>query len=120
MILYGEDPLAFYLRQLDSISPLIREEESALVQHVRSNDELSESAAQRLIEANLKLVVSIAERHLSSGTAMLDLVQEGNGGLLLALEDFSKDSGANFSTYASSYIERAILKAIDDSGMRHK
>ena len=87
MILYGDDPLAFYLRELDTIPPLSKGEETVLLQHVRSNDELSESSARRLIEANLSLVVSIAEHHRSSGTPMLDLVQEGNGGLLLALQD---------------------------------
>lgn len=112
------DPLTFYLRELSTISPLTRDEESELLQHVRSHDELAESAAKRLIEANLSLVVSIAERHSPSRVPTLDIVEKGNGGLLLALQEFTTDSGESFSAYAAPYIEHAILKAITDSGSK--
>jgi len=111
----ANDALTFYLRELGTIPPLTRDEETELLQHVRSHDELAESAAKRLIEANLSLVVSIAQDNLSSGVPILDLVEKGNKGLLLALQDFTNGSGHSFSAYAADYIERAILKAIADS-----
>lgn len=114
----ASDPLTFYLRELSAISPLTRGEESDLLRHVRSHDELAESAARSLIEANLPLVVSIAERHSPSRVATLDMVEKGNGGLLLALQEFTTDSDENFSAYAAPYIEYAILKAITDSGSK--
>jgi len=112
MNLQTDDVVKWYLRELSTIPPLTRDEESTLLLHVRSHDDKAESAARRLLEGNLSLVVSIAERHLSSSVRMLDFVQTGNESLLHALEDFTKESSDSFSVYAAPYIERAILNAI--------
>jgi RNA polymerase primary sigma factor len=115
MSLDANDPLKFYLRELGTIRPLTKDEETALLQHVRSQDELAESAARRLIEANLSLVVPIAERHSSAGTHMLDLIQHGNEGLLLALKTFTGSPSDSFSAHAATCIEAAVLRAISES-----
>jgi RNA polymerase primary sigma factor len=115
MSLDDNDPLKFYLRELGNIRPLTRDEETDLFQHVRAQDELAESASKRLIEANLSLVVPIAERHSSAGIHMLDLIQHGNEGLFLALETFTGSSCHSFSAHAATCIEAAILRAISES-----
>ena len=115
MSLDPNDPLEFYLRELATIRPLTRDEETDLLQRVRMQDELAEPAARRLIEANLSLVIPIAERHSSSGIPMLDLIQHGNAGLLVALEAFTESSTDNFSAHAATCIENAIVKAIAES-----
>jgi RNA polymerase primary sigma factor len=111
----ANDPLQFYLKELRTVRPLTRDEETDLWQHVRIQDELAESAARRLIEANLSLVVPIAERHSSAGIQLLDLIQHGNKGLLLAVETFTGSSSDNFSAYAATCIEDAVLRAISES-----
>jgi len=78
MSLDANDPLKCYLSEVATIRPLTRDEETNLLQHVRTQDEQAESSARRLIEANLSLVVSIAERHSSAGVNMLDLIENGN------------------------------------------
>jgi DNA-directed RNA polymerase sigma subunit (sigma70/sigma32) len=104
------DPLSFYLRELATIQPLTEEEETVLLQESRSQDEHAELASRRLIEAKLSLVVSIAERYSSDGSNMLDLVQKGNEGLLIALRTFHDSSGKSFTTHATKCIEDAISK----------
>ncbi len=111
----ANDPLKFYLNELRTIRPLTRDEETDLLQHVRTQDELAESAARRLIEANLSLVVPIAERHTSTGISMLDLIQHGNEGLLLAVKTFTESSSGSFSAHATTCIEDAVLRAISES-----
>jgi RNA polymerase primary sigma factor len=115
MDLDANDPLKFYLRELGTIPPLTKDEETHLLQQVRKQDGLAESAARRLIEANLSLVVPIAERHSSAGTHTLDLIQKGNEGLLLALKTFSGSSNNSFSAHAATCIEDAIVRAICES-----
>jgi len=110
------DPLRFYLLEVATIQPLTEGEEADLLQQVWSQDEQQESASKRLIEANLHLVVSIAKEHSAAGLPMLDLIENGNRGLLLALETFAKDSGRSFSDHAANCIERAISKAIAEAG----
>jgi DNA-directed RNA polymerase sigma subunit (sigma70/sigma32) len=110
----NNDPLKVYLHELAAILPLSSDEEADLSQHVRTQDEQAESAGTLLIEANLSLVVSIAERHSSAGIQILDLIQKGNEGLLLALESFI-GSSSSFSTHAAICIEDAVLKAIAES-----
>ncbi len=112
MTLDENDPLRFYLRELDTVRPLTKDEETDLLEHVRAQDEQAESAAKRLIEANLSLVVSIAERHRSPGIHMLDLIQEGNKGLLAAVETFTARSGDSFSAHATTRVEDAVLRAV--------
>jgi RNA polymerase primary sigma factor len=94
---------------------LTEEEETALLQHVRGQDERAELASRRLIEANLSLVVAIAERYSSPGVDVLDLVQKGNEGLFLALTTFRENSGKSFTTHAADCIEDAIVKTTTDA-----
>jgi RNA polymerase primary sigma factor len=111
----ANDPLKVYLRELGTIRPLTRDEETDLLQRVQIQDELAESARMRLIEANLSLVVSIVERHASAGTHMLDLIQKGNEGLFIALNTFTGSSANSFSAHAATCIENAVLRAISES-----
>src|SRR2546430_864097 len=93
---------------------LTRCEETDLLQRVRKQNELAESAARRLIEANLSLVVPIAERYSSAGIGTLDLIQRGNEGLLLAVKTFNESSSGSFSTHAATCIQAAVLRAISE------
>jgi len=111
----NDDPLKVYLLELGTVQPLTKDEETDLLQHVRTQDEQAESAGRRLIEANLSLVVSIAERHFPAGIQMLDLIQKGNEGLLLALTTFPGGPSDSFSAHAATCIERAVSKAIAES-----
>ena len=107
-------PVRRYLRELSTV-PLLEEAEQAdLLQHIRKQDDPGELAAKRLIEANLYLVVPIAERHSSQGLSMLELIQEGNLGLMHAIKSFSGND-ATFVSYAARCIEDAITKAIAES-----
>ncbi len=115
MSLDANDPLKFYLHELGTIRPLTRDEEADLLQHVRTQDELAESAATRLIEANLSLVVPIAKRYSSAGINVLDLIQHGNEGLLLAVKTFAASSSGSFSAHAATCIEEAVLRAISEA-----
>ncbi|SRR5258708_2272594 len=110
-----DDPLKAYLLELGSIQPLAKDEERDLLQHVKSQEAQSESAARRLIESQLPLVVSIAERHSSAGIPMLHLIEEGNLGLMLALKTFPESSSDTFATHAATCIEYAVSKAIAES-----
>ncbi len=115
MSLDANDPLKFYLHELRTIRPLTRDEETDLLQHVRTQDELAESATKRLIEANLSLVVSVAERYSSASIHILDLIQKGNEALLLALKTFTGSSTDSFSAHAATCVEHAVLSAIAES-----
>jgi RNA polymerase primary sigma factor len=115
MDLDANDPLKFYLRELGTIRPLTRDEETDLLQHVRAQDEQAESAAKRLIEANLSLVVSIAERHSSASIHMLDLIQKGNEGVFIALKTFTRSSADSFSAHVATCVEDVVLRAIAES-----
>jgi len=110
-----DEALRLYLRELDTIGPLTRDEEARLLQQVRSHDDEGELAAKRLIEAYLPLVVSIVKRHSSPRIDMLDLIETGNLGLMLAVDTFTGSSGDSFSVYAATRIEDAVLKAIAES-----
>ena len=110
-----DDPVRVYLREMCGIPVLTKDEEIELSQHVLAHDQQAESAGKRLIEANLATVVSIAERYRDAGMHVLDLIQEGNNGLLLALETFAGNSGESFSTQAATCINDAIAKAIAKS-----
>lgn len=115
MSLDDNDAVKFYLHELGTIRPLTREEETDLLQHARTQDDLAESATRRLIEANLSLVVPIAERYSSSGIHVLDLIQSGNVGLLHAVKTFTETSSDSFSAHAATCIENAVLRAIAES-----
>ena len=108
-----DEPIKMYLREIGQIPLLTYEEEISLAQKVLENDE---EAKQKLIESNLRLVVSIAKKHTNRGLKMLDLIQEGNMGLMKAVEKFEYEKGFKFSTYATLLICLAITRAIADQG----
>ncbi len=107
----ADDSVRLYLREIGKIPLLTAEEELALAQKVVSGDKL---AKDQMAEANMRLVVSIAKRYVGRGLDLLDLIQEGNTGLLRAVEKFDPDRGFKFSTYATWWIRQAITRAIAD------
>ena len=107
----ADDSVRLYLREIGKIPLLTAEEELALAQRVVSGEKL---AKDKMAEANMRLVVSIAKRYVGRGLDLLDLIQEGNTGLLRAVEKFDPDKGFKFSTYATWWIRQAITRAIAD------
>ena len=106
-----EDPVRMYLKEIGKVPLLNAEEEITLAKRMENGDE---SAKKRLAEANLRLVVSIAKRYVGRGMLFLDLIQEGNLGLIKAVEKFDYRKGYKFSTYATWWIRQAITRAIAD------
>ena len=106
-----DDPVRMYLREIGRIPLLSYEEETELAKKVLEGDE---EAKQKLAEANLRLVVSIAKKYVGRGMLFLDLIQEGNMGLIKAVEKFDYTKGFKFSTYATWWIRQAITRAIAD------
>ncbi len=106
-----DDPVRMYLREIGKIPLLTYEEELDLAQKILENDE---EARQKLAESNLRLVVSIAKKYVGRGMLFLDLIQEGNMGLIKAVEKFDYTKGFKFSTYATWWIRQAITRAIAD------
>lgn len=106
-----EDPVRMYLKEIGKVPLLSAEEEISLAQRMENGDE---EAKKRLAEANLRLVVSIAKRYVGRGMLFLDLIQEGNLGLIKAVEKFDYRKGYKFSTYATWWIRQAITRAIAD------
>ena len=106
-----DDPVRMYLREIGRIPLLTFEEELELAQRVLEGDE---EAKQKLAESNLRLVVSIAKKYVGRGMLFLDLIQEGNMGLIKAVEKFDYKKGYKFSTYATWWIRQAITRAIAD------
>jgi RNA polymerase primary sigma factor len=107
----ADDSVRLYLREIGKIPLLNAEEELALAQRVVAGDK---EAKDQMAEANLRLVVSIAKRYVGRGLDLLDLIEEGNTGLLRAVEKFDPDKGFKFSTYATWWIRQAITRAIAD------
>ena len=105
------DPVRMYLKEIGKISLLSLDEETELSKRIAEGDE---TAKNRLAESNLRLVVSIAKRYVGRGMLFLDLIQEGNIGLMKAVEKFDYDKGYKFSTYATWWIRQAITRAIAD------
>ncbi len=106
-----DDPVKIYLKEIGRVPLLTTEEETDLAIRISNGDV---AAKQRLSEANLRLVVSIAKRYLGRGMQFLDLIQEGNLGLIKAVEKFDHTKGFKFSTYATWWIRQAITRAIAD------
>jgi len=106
-----EDPVRMYLKEIGKVQLLTAEEEIELAQRMEEGDEV---AKKMLAEANLRLVVSIAKRYVGRGMLFLDLIQEGNMGLIKAVEKFDYRKGYKFSTYATWWIRQAITRAIAD------
>ena len=107
----ADDPVRVYLREIGKIPLLTYEEELELSKRILENDE---EAKQKLAESNLRLVVSIAKKYVGRGMLFLDLIQEGNMGLIKAVEKFDYKKGFKFSTYATWWIRQAITRAIAD------
>jgi len=106
------DPLHMYLRELRSTPHLTREQEIELGKRISRRGADCEDAMRQLIEANLRLVVATARRYANHGLAMLDLVEEGNKGLMNAVETFDSARGYRFSTYAIWWVRQAIMRSI--------
>ena len=105
------DPVRMYLKEIGRVPLLTPEEEQQLAQRIANGDE---AARQKMIEANLRLVVAVAKRYAGRGMLLLDLIQEGNMGLLKAVEKFDYTKGYKFSTYATWWIRQSITRAIAD------
>ena len=105
------DPVRMYLKEIGRVNLLSAQEEIELAKRIEQGDEVAKS---RLAEANLRLVVSIAKRYVGRGMLFLDLIQEGNMGLIKAVEKFDFNKGFKFSTYATWWIRQAITRAIAD------
>jgi len=106
-----DDPVRMYLKEIGKVDLLTAEEEVSIAKRIEEGDE---TARQELIEANLRLVVSIAKKYVGRGLLFLDLIQEGNMGLMKAVEKFDYTKGYKFSTYATWWIRQAITRAIAD------
>lgn len=107
----SDDSVRMYLREIGRIPLLATEEEIKLAKRIEHGDQL---AKKKLTEANLRLVVSIAKKYIGRGLSLLDLIQEGNSGLIRAVEKFDYKKGFKFSTYATWWIRQAITRAIAD------
>jgi RNA polymerase primary sigma factor len=113
-----DDPVTVYTREVSNVKPLTKDEETKLFRELAGHgswDEAKENVVRRLIESQLALVVSIAEKHSASGVAMLDLIQEGNVGLMNAVNSFAETPVGDFTDYATACIEDAITKALGRS-----
>ena len=108
-----EDPVRMYLKEIGNVPLLSGEEEVELAKRVEQGDE---KAKKKLTEANLRLVVSIAKKYVGRGMPFLDLIQEGNMGLMKAVDKFDYTKGYKFSTYATWWIRQAITRGIADTG----
>ncbi len=106
-----DDPVRMYLKEIGRVPLLSTEEEKELAERMAQGDE---EAKNKLVEANLRLVVSIAKRYVGKGMFFLDLIQEGNIGLMKAVDKFDYEKGFKFSTYATWWIRQAITRAIAD------
>ena len=106
-----DDPVRMYLKEIGQVSLLEAEREHELAERMMNGDE---KAKDMIVQANLRLVVSIAKKHVGKGMAFLDLIQEGNLGLMKAVDKFDYSKGFKFSTYATWWIRQAITRAIAD------
>jgi RNA polymerase primary sigma factor len=108
----ADDPVAVYIREISTIEPLTKEEEARLFQQLGQRKAGDETVARKLLENRLALVVAIAEKYSSSGLPILDLIQEGNIGLMKAVKSFAEKPAGDFTGYAASRIEEAIRNAL--------
>ena len=112
-----DDAVAMYMRELSTIEPLTKHEETTLFEELRGTvgSEQRKTVERRLIESQLPLVASIAQEHTASGIPMLDLIQEGNLGLMNSVRSFAETPTGDFPTFAATCIEDAITKAFGKS-----
>jgi DNA-directed RNA polymerase sigma subunit (sigma70/sigma32) len=111
----NDDPLEVYRREIATVSPLTKEEQAHLFKEARRSGEPGEIAKKRLLESHLHLVLPVAEGQAPSHLSTLELIQEGNLGLMRALENFPETHLDDFSAYATSYIQRFIADALGKS-----
>lgn len=109
-----DDPVRMYLREIGRIQLLTADEEIELARKITNGGKAGQIAKRKLVQANLRLVVSIAKKYVGRGMLFLDLIQEGNLGLIRAAEKFDHERGYKFSTYATWWIRQAITRAIAD------
>ncbi len=109
-------PMKIYLTQIENIPLLTPEEEISLAEKIQSRHRGAMFARHRMIQSNLRLVISIAKRYTNMGLTFSDLVEEGNIGLMKAVEKFNPERGYRFSTYASWWIKQAIMRALSNQG----
>jgi RNA polymerase primary sigma factor len=109
-----DDPVRMYLREIGRIKLLTADEEIDLARKILAGGSMGAMAKRKLVQANLRLVVSIAKKYVGRGMLFLDLIQEGNLGLIRAAEKFDHERGYKFSTYATWWIRQAITRAIAD------
>ncbi len=109
-----DDPVRMYLREIGRIKLLTADEEIELAKKILNGGDAGSMAKRKLVQANLRLVVSIAKKYVGRGMLFLDLIQEGNLGLIRAAEKFDHERGFKFSTYATWWIRQAITRAIAD------
>lgn len=109
-------PMKIYLKQIENIPLLTPEQEIELAEKVQSKHKGSAQARHQMIRSNLRLVISIAKRYANMGLSFSDLVEEGNIGLMRAVEKFNPERGYRFSTYASWWIKQAIMRALSNQG----
>lgn len=110
----GEDSIKLYLKEIGRIPLLVAEEEISLARRIVKGGADGEDAKRKLVQANLRLVVSIAKKYLNRGLSFLDLIQEGNLGLIRAAEKFDHEKGYKFSTYATWWIRQGITRSLAD------
>jgi DNA-directed RNA polymerase sigma subunit (sigma70/sigma32) len=108
---WSDDPSAVYLNLIGQVPALESSEEIACMSHVQAGDEMAERSCKRLVEANLQLVVSLAERYRSHEIYILDLIERGNAGLLRAVRTLTDSVPESFTGYAILFIERALTEA---------
>ena len=109
-----DDSVKIYLRQIGKIPLLTQEEELEIAKKIHENSSEAEKAKEKLVNANLRLVVSIAKKYIGRGLSFLDLIQEGNMGLMRAADKFDYTKGYRFSTYSTWWIQQSISRAIAD------
>jgi RNA polymerase primary sigma factor len=109
-----DDSVKTYLQEIGRYGLLSQDQEIELARHIQSKDNRAEHSKKRLIECNLRLVVSIAKKYLNRGLSFLDLIQEGNLGLIRAAEKFDHEKGYKFSTYATWWVRQGITRSLAD------
>lgn len=112
--MYEDDPVRVYLHEMGKVPPLTRDQEMDCVRRMRAGGEQAEIATKDLVEANLALVVSIAQKYPSDRIHLLDLIQKGNDALLLSARAFASSNAQDFSAYAAPHIEHAIAQAVGE------
>lgn len=108
--MYDDDPVQVYLREVRNVPRMMPVREAECIQHIRAKDEHADVAAKDLLEANLALVVEIAQKHPS--LHILDLIQAGNSALFSSLRAFADSDAEDFSSFAAPFVENAIVHAI--------